>query len=214
MGKCFYLISLLLIQVWCAVAYASTQQSLTVEYFDFYAKDIKQAIAEIKKNGPKSGQLDTWGMLYTDIDTHYTLRSNDTQCYVKPQKIEVIGEMHIPRWLNVENTSQTTQRWWQAFSKFVKQHEINHFDLAKSVAQSYFQSLHQMTPAQNCATAKNQYYRLKRNMQREIVRQDDLLDQRTQKTFLQQKTISQPIIEALGTNATIESGMMRNIVVF
>jgi len=193
---------------------ANVKATLNITHYDIHAKTVAQAIKQIRSNGPKSSGLDAWALFRSDISTEYRFQSDATGCSLLADNTTVLGEIIVPKWINIAQTSPKTQRWWRDFSAFILEHENLHYQATLEQAKELNSAIVQLEKAKTCKLARNQYLSLKHKMLNNIAIADKKVDVQSQQKLYDQPRLLRQLEPHLGTRFTFESGLMRSVIAF
>lgn len=187
------------------------KSEVKVTYNDFSAHDLDDFVAKMGRYGPKLGTQRVWAMIQWDMNTEYVVRTTDAGCRLVANNIHVVAEITLPRWKNILEVKESTQKWWRAFFEFMETHENGHLTNVQQGAAYLARLIEQEKPSKNCSMARARYLHLKHQALNFINRKDLGLDRLTLREFNRNQTLFAPIKDR-ASGLVIESGFMRSVI--
>ena len=173
------LLAIIVCLSFCCSSYADIKRKLIVTQYDISASTIPQLLQQILIHGPKSSGDETWALLRSDINAEFHFRSDNKGCHLMTDSIAVLGEIVVPRWLNVETAPAKIQRWWGDFVSFLLDHESLHYQGIVQHASMLNNALDNLTPASDCNILRIEYLKLKHQMLNRIAQADFQIDRQS-----------------------------------
>lgn len=179
-------------------------------FYDINAYGIDQLTEQIRNEGPNIGSRNSWAVLNWDLNTFYHFESDESGCKFVAEEVEVIAQVTLPRWINLDENKDWVRAWWKDFYAFLSSHENAHFDNVYQAAKSLEQQITELAPSKDCKQAKQEYLHLKHTLLDSVLRQDRRLDATAKKLFFSNKKLFTPLKK--GARIVFESGAMRSYI--
>jgi predicted secreted Zn-dependent protease len=176
-------ILLIVVVFFNAVAQAEIKSSYHTNYFDFNAKDFKSLVEAVKVVGPIINDKNAWASIKWELITEYNFYSSDIGCSLTVDSMELIANIQLPKWRNIENQKRYLRKWWAEYYSFISKHEHSHLNSAMASAKIFRLKLLEMPVQQDCSIAKSTYFTLKRQFMKEVAQADRQIDNRVRRVF-------------------------------
>jgi len=165
------------------VVQAEIKSSYQTNYFYFDAKDFDSLVEAVKVVGPKVNNKNAWASIKWELITEYHFNTSDIGCTIRVGNMELVANIQLPQWRNIENQKQYLQKWWAEYYSFVSKHEYQHLNSAMASAKAFRLKLLELPIQQNCKTAKSTYFTLKSQFLKVVAQEDRKIDIRIRRMF-------------------------------
>lgn len=172
---------------------AEVKTEYTIIQYNFDAKNIESMVAKVKSEGPKIGGNSAWAAIKWDLVTEYSFSSNDSGCKIVIDEMELIANVTLPNWQDIEKKSTAIQNWWRKYLSFIEQHENLHFEGALTSAKDFEKQLYKMPIEQDCKEIKSNYLRLKRAFIKDVAIIDLDIDKKSSLIFNSNHKLFRPL---------------------
>jgi len=189
---------------------AEVSYQYTNSYYDFSADNIKGLIKAVKNQGPKVGIKNAWAIVKWDLNTEYSFKTSEEGCKIVVESMDLLANVTLPKWTNIQNQTNTLQSWWAEYLKFITEHEGFHFDNALISAKEFETTLLDMPVEENCTKVKSKYLALKHRLLITVQVKDRQIDSSSKKRFYSNEKLFSPLNRQ--TSVVFESGGMSSYI--
>jgi predicted secreted Zn-dependent protease len=196
--------------LYCFSTSAKVNTQVTHSYYEVQANSISKLISEVKKNSPKLGDKNVWAIIKWDLYTEYRFKSVNNQCKLYPVNIEVVADITLPHWVNLDINSSPMKNWWRKYLNFMTLHENSHYENVYKEALIFEQELNNFQFEQNCIIAKQKFFALKHKYIEKVNQRDKQLDLSAKARFYSSDSLFAPLKEK--ATVVFESGLMNSFI--
>lgn len=189
---------------------AEIKSQYSTSYYDFEAKDINSLVESIKVKGPKVGNKAVWASITWELNTEFSFSSTSSHCSLVVQSMELVANLALPNWLNIQSQNDELQGWWINYSNFILDHENLHFDNAMASAKGFELKLLEMPEQLTCKEVKLEYLTLKHQFLSGAGMADKQIDIIAKRRFNSNEKLFAPLKSY--SNVVFESGGMRSYI--
>lgn len=190
---------------------AELSSKLEVTEYPLTANNLAELVKALKSNGPKFGKRSVWAVIQWDLTVQYRYRTVSGKCHVVTESIDVVGDISLPNWSDIDSKSESIQTWWQEFYQFIKAHETLHYDNVVNHAKWLKTELENSTGFDTCDLARQHYLRKKYEAIQLITEVDRSIDRKAKVTYSNNSALFEPL-RAVSGGLVIQSGFMNSYI--
>lgn len=153
---------------------AEPQVAEETEYYEIHGSTSAELWHQMRMQGPKGFSANTkWNTQY-----RFKTKAEPRGCVVTEVSVTVRIQYTMPRWANGLQASPTLQEQWHKYYECLKNHEMNHKEIAVKNARLLEQRLLGLRSS-SCKTLGDQCHEVSRFFLEQTHRENDEYDRRT-----------------------------------